>query len=273
MFEITDIKEFEREVIRESDHLPVLVDFYADWCQPCKILGPLLEELSKEFAGKFKLVKVNTEKCRQLAMQFQITGIPAVKLFVQGKIKAEFNGALPKHLLKEWLMKNLPKESEKELENIREEIRQNGGNLDKKVIKKLEKLIEKTPDLNEAKIILASHYVFNEAEKAKNLLAEIYEDSPDYLMAKAIRTFVDFIRMQENDMEEDPSKQNLKEAIEAARNKDFETAIQALIQILWLNKSYMDEIARRAGVAIFTLLGKEHDITKKLRRRFDMSLY
>lgn len=94
---------FEHEVIEKSKKVPVLVDFWAEWCGPCKMLTPVLEKIEKDLQGKVALAKVNTEQEQQLAVEYGIQGIPAVKLFSGGAIIDEFTGALPEPRVLEFL--------------------------------------------------------------------------------------------------------------------------------------------------------------------------
>ncbi len=103
---ITDL-DFKEKVIKKSEEIPVIVDFWAQWCQPCLILGPILEELKEESKDKFVLAKINVDEAPETSKQYNIMSIPSVKMFKQGKLIAEFIGALPKEQVKEWLDKNL----------------------------------------------------------------------------------------------------------------------------------------------------------------------
>ncbi|MFZ1109979.1 MAG: thioredoxin [Rhodomicrobium sp.] len=92
---------FESEV--KKAELPVLVDFWAEWCGPCRMVGPILEELSEEFEGRIKIVKLDVESNPQVAQSFNIRGIPALLLFKNGQVAGQQIGALPKHQLRAWL--------------------------------------------------------------------------------------------------------------------------------------------------------------------------
>ncbi|MFH0979020.1 MAG: thioredoxin [Candidatus Woesearchaeota archaeon] len=104
--EIND-ETFDSKVIKSSMHTPVVVDFWAPWCSPCLALGPVLEKLEKDYRGKFFLAKINVDSNPKKSQQLGIRGIPAVKMFKNGKITAEFVGTMPELSVKAWLDKNL----------------------------------------------------------------------------------------------------------------------------------------------------------------------
>ena len=99
---------FEYEVVAYSKNIPVLVDFWADWCQPCKTLGPLLEKIVEEADGSLRLAKVNIDQSPNLAMQFNVRSIPTVKAFIQGQVTAEFAGAQPEARLRQFISRLTP---------------------------------------------------------------------------------------------------------------------------------------------------------------------
>lgn len=103
---VTD-EDFENKVIKKSEEIPVVVDFWSQWCPPCNMLGPILEKVAEEQKEKFILVKANTDEARTRALQYGVMSIPNVKMFKKGKIVDGFVGAIPEESVKEWLDKNL----------------------------------------------------------------------------------------------------------------------------------------------------------------------
>jgi len=104
--EVSDA-EFEEKIIRQSGQKPMVVDFWAPWCAPCNFLSPILKKLAEEFEGKFVLAKVNVNDNREKAAEYGVMGIPAVKMFKEGKVVDEFVGAIPESQIREWLEKNI----------------------------------------------------------------------------------------------------------------------------------------------------------------------
>src|ERR687898_12499 len=120
MIDVT-IENFEAEVIAASMTQPVLVDFWAPWCGPCKVIGPLLEKLEGEYAGRFKLVKIDSDQEQQLAGAFGIRSIPTCILLMNGQPVDGFMGALPEGKIREFLDKHVPPAGETEEEEPVEE--------------------------------------------------------------------------------------------------------------------------------------------------------
>jgi putative thioredoxin len=104
--DVTD-ETFEKEVLEKSKTTPVLADFWAEWCGPCKMLGPTLEKISKEYEGKLVVAKIETDKAPSTSSKYGIMSIPSVKLFKNGEIVDEFTGAQPETTIKQWLDQKL----------------------------------------------------------------------------------------------------------------------------------------------------------------------
>ena len=98
---------FEKEVIEKSKEIPVVVDFWASWCGPCLMLGPILEKVAEQFKDKLILAKISVEHNQKIPQQYGIMSIPAVKMFKDSKVVDEFIGAIPEQQIKQWIDKNL----------------------------------------------------------------------------------------------------------------------------------------------------------------------
>ena len=120
MIDVT-IANFEAEVVEGSKTTPVLIDFWAPWCGPCKVIGPLLEKLETDYQGRFKLAKIDSDQEQQLAAAFGVRSIPTCVLMMNGQPVDGFMGALPEGKLREFLDKNLPDAAELEAEAEEEE--------------------------------------------------------------------------------------------------------------------------------------------------------
>ena len=106
------VADFQEKVLEASRRVPVVVDFWAEWCQPCRILKPTLEKLAAEYGGRFILAKVDSDHNQELAARYGVRGIPAVKAFVGGEMVDEFTGALPEPQVREFLDRLIPSPAE-----------------------------------------------------------------------------------------------------------------------------------------------------------------
>jgi putative thioredoxin len=114
-----EVQNFQKDVIDKSFDKPVLVDFWAEWCAPCRMIGPVLEKLAEENKDNWELVKLDTEKNQDVAMKYGVRGIPNVKLFKNGEVINEFTGALPEPAIKEWLKKSIPGKFSDQIEHAK----------------------------------------------------------------------------------------------------------------------------------------------------------
>ena len=258
---------FKEAVLDRSMETPVLVDFWAPWCGPCRILGPVIEQLADEQKDKWELVKVNTEEMPEIAEKYKIMSIPNVKLFYKGEIIGEFVGALPKRSIENWLEAYLPNAQKTQLEDILSRI---GGEDHEAALRELDQFVEAYPDYSLAKVALDNQLIFTQPEKAQNLLREVKMGDKFHEAAEDIRTLANLMLFKPNGQ---PAGKALGKAQEAIKAKDYETAIQQIIEATTLDKSFENDLPRRSGIALFRMWGKDHDLSKRYRWKFDMALY
>ena len=256
---------FEEDVLMRSQEVPVVVDFWAPWCGPCQVLGPVIEELAGEANGKWELVKVNTDENQEVSGQYGIRGIPAVKMFYMGEVTAEFTGALPKFQIEKWLNEHLPDEQKDQLKTLELLL---FTEKHEEAVSDLEIFAKNNPDMEEAQLWLAAATVGKHPERAIMSLQQTHQL---YDLGESVKSLAELMSCKEE------GSQGLNEKLEAARQAlksyQFEAAIQSLIEATMLDKSFCNELPRRASIALFKLFGQNHPLTKKYRRQFDMSLY
>ena len=166
-----DARNFNQEVLEASKSVPVVIDFWAPWCGPCKVLKPMLEKLAAEYAGKFKLVKVNSDESLDLAQEFGVRSIPDVRAIRNGKQVGAFVGALPLPQLRAFIDKLIPSASEIERTRARE-LRSAGDPVTAATA--LTKALDLDPDNDLARIDLAELLVeLEKLDDAESLLGTV----------------------------------------------------------------------------------------------------
>ncbi len=270
---VIEVDDFQGEVIETSRSVPVLVDFWAPWCGPCHALGPVLERLAAQNEGQWRLAKLNTDEHPDVSQEYGIRGIPAVKLFVDGRVVDEFTGALPEYAVKEWLEKALPSEAKKRLQAA-ERALQAGDASDAEAL--LNDVLELEPQNPKARVLLAQILAFRDPERATELASGSAFAGPGFIqIEEAVKTVARLFERTENldDLPDGEGREAYQTGIEAFAAGDLDVAIERFLEVIQTDRYYDDDGARKACVAIFTLLGNDHPVVKKYRRRFDMALY
>jgi len=267
-----EIQDFSKEVLEKSSTVPVVVDFWAEWCAPCRVLGPILEKLALDAGGRWMLAKVDTDTHQDVATQYGIRSIPSVKLFVEGKVVSEFKGAMPEAAVLQWLGRALPDPHRKDIGQA-DLLLKAGKVLEAQTI--LGKVLQQDPENHHARVLLAGSYLESAPDRALELVEGIEEDSQHFPMADAIRTFAGLTKKLEHpeQLPDQPVKAVYLEALHALGRGDYETSLRRFIEVIRQDRYFDDDGARRACIAIFKVLGEESEITRNLRRSFSSALY
>ncbi len=268
-YEITD---FTTDVIERSSKIPVLVDFWAEWCGPCRMLSPILERLAERNGGRWVLATVNTDHHQDLAARYGVRGIPNVQLFVNGRIVNQFTGAMPERAVEQWLAKALPGKHEKDLETAEALLVREDYEAARAI---LEGILEHEPENEQARVLLAGATIFVDAPRAAELVARIEEHSRHFPLADAIRTYARLLEKgaQPEKLAEGPAKSKYQLALGQLARHEHDAALESLIEVIRLDRAYDEDGARKAVVAIFRILGENHPLTQKYRRPFSSALY
>lgn len=266
--------DFQQAVIERSREIPVLVDFWATWCGPCKVLKPLLEKLAEEYQGKFFLAKVETEANQRLASAFGIRSVPTVKAVVNGEIVDEFAGALPEAAIRDFLARLIPSPAD-ELRLRAEEAHRQGDTA--QATQLLAQAMKLAPDNENVRISAASIMLDAgkpaEARKFLDTLgpATRMETHVRALLARA--EFADKAGSGDTAALEQRIASNgddlaarLELANQLVADQRYEPALEQLIEIVRRDRLFEDDIGRKTMLSVFTLLGGQGGLVSKYRR-------
>jgi putative thioredoxin len=270
MIDVT-MQNFEAEVIEASMTTPVLVDFWAPWCGPCKSLGPVLEKLEVDYGGRFKLVKINSDDEQQLAGAFGIRSIPTCILLMGGRPVDGFMGAQPEGQVRQFLDKHLPSEGElaAQADTDEAEALMAEGDTDA-ALDKLRDALAAAPDNDDARFDLIQLLVtLGELDEAEAALAPALARIPRPLRFEALHHWLQALRFATTDERAQWTLAQFDERI-AQNKRDFDTrlakarlllaagqmeaAMDELLEIVMRDKTWNDDIARKTYVAILELL-------------------
>lgn len=270
MIDVT-MANFEADVIAASQTTPVLVDFWADWCGPCKSLGPVLEKLETAYEGRFKLVKINADTEQQLAGAFGVKSLPTCILLIGGRPVDGFMGALPEGKVREFLDKHLPSEGEITAQADAHEAEQlmQAGDVDA-ALHKLQEALALNPSDEETRYNLVKLLIsVGHLEEAAAALAPMLAQIPLQLRFDALNYWLQALEFVSIDPRGGWALDQF-DALIAKNKRDFETrlakartliaaghmeaAMEELLEIIMRDKSWNDDVARKTYVAILELL-------------------
>jgi len=279
----TTLATFEHDVINASMLAPVLVDFWAPWCGPCKTLGPMLEKLEAEAAGKWKLVKVNVDENQELAAHFQVRSIPHVVAFAEGRPVDQFIGVLPEGQLRAFLDRLVPEGADAERHAAQTAW---AAGRRKEAIDTIKAALALDPGYDDARLDLIEWLIaerrIDEAKEEDKLLSPKTTQGID-ARYNALKTeldaadaaadlppadaLIDAVNANPDDLE---ARFALANRLIAGR--DYGGALEHLLAIVVRDRAFMDDVGRKTMLSVFELAANQSDLVSQWRRKLSAAI-
>ncbi len=272
---IVDVSEsdFEVQVIVYSQQVPVVVDFWAEWCAPCRVIGPILENLATEAGGSFRLAKLNVDQNPKLAMRYAVQSIPSVKIFKDGVVVSEFVGAIPEKQIRDYLKEVIPNPSDLLLEKAWSLITLGHYQESESTFRQV---LEIDPSNTSAQLGIVKNLLFlGRAIEAMEML-EQFPPSREQPAAEKL------IPVAEAIIEQAQSNGNLPvDQIEAAYQNsirlvqwgNIEAAMDGLLDVLRSDKSFQENRAKNIMIGLLELLGDSNSLARQYRNELASILF
>lgn len=273
---------FMTDVVEASAHVPVLVDFWAPWCGPCRQLMPILDRLAQEYAGRLRLAKVNTDEQQELAGQIGIRTLPTVVLFKDRTAVDHFIGLVPESQIRQLLEKHLPQAAVGPIERART-LKAAGNFAEARAL--LEQALASSPDNLEVQADLAElRALEGDLDGARHELERLRGIDPNHSGVKRLAALIEFsdvvaaypdVRALRERVEADSADLNLQHALAVHRllGGDVEPALATWLDMLQNHRSFKDDLARRSLVLAFELIGDADPIVARTRREMAKLLF
>jgi putative thioredoxin len=264
---IVDVTEatFADEVLQRSFEVPVVVDFWAPWCTPCRTLGPILERAAIEAGGSFRLARVNVDESPQLSIRFGVRGIPAVKAFRQGEVVSEFVGAQPEPVVRRFLDRVAPPQVDAELARaLGLQAARHWADAESAFRDVLSRE-EASPAASLG--LLECLLMQGRGQEARAVLAD-FPPGSEWATAEKLRPLADLLADAASIEPVDPDDPLAAQVLQSGRlvtRGNFEAAMDGLLDVLRSNKNYRNGQPRLALLGLFILLGDEDPLTRAYR--------
>jgi putative thioredoxin len=274
-------ENFETEVLKRSQELPVIVDFWAPWCGPCKELSPILEALAREAQGAFLLVKVDVDQQQGIAAAFGVQSIPHVFALVNGQLVDQFAGALPEAQVRQWLSRFQPTPAEQRLNDARRLENTDPAAAEEKY----REALELEPQNDAIKVALAGlmlkqhrnadcRTLITELEQ-RGFLEPAAQDIKAQLEVRAAAAEAGSVADCRRALAANPSdpQLKLKLAESLGAQQQFEEALELCLEVVRQTAGEIREQARGVMVNLFRMLGPEAELARNYRRKLATALY
>jgi putative thioredoxin len=272
---IIDVNEsdFEYEVLAYSQNTPVVVDFWATWCRPCKTLSPLLEAIAYEAMGSFRLAKVDVDSNPNLALQFGVRTVPTVKAFSGGQVVGDFVGAQPEERVRTFISNITPpsKDSLAQEKGLSLLANHDWAEAEENFLE----LIELYPDRPEILLGLAKAQLGLGDPFEPLLMLRNFPSSKQYAAAEKLLPYAEALGYlkQNNLPQENDLDFAFSNCIRLASRNNFPSALDGLLEILRQNKKFRGGMAQKVILAIFELLGEDDELTRSYRAELASILF
>ncbi len=274
--------QFAARVIEASTDKPILVDFWASWCAPCRMLAPVLEKLAEEFAQNMALVKVDTDAEQELAREYGVRALPTVKLFRHGRVVDEFSGVSPEGAIRAFIGRHI----ERPADHIRAraEAHFEAGDASA-ALKLLEEANKLEPDNTSVRIALARmHLLIGNTERAQAILNTLPASVALESEVKTLQTRLNFAREAVHDQGEseleqhvlnDPTNLQARQRLAARKvmSEDYEAALEQLFEIMRRDRRFGDDAGRKGMLSVFEILGGRGDLVSRYRNKMVSMLH
>lgn len=268
-------KQNYAELMEASFRVPVVLDFWADWCQPCHMLMPVLASLADEYAGTFILGKLNTEQEPEIAAQFNIRSIPTVKLFRDGQAVDGFTGVMPEGTIRDMLDRHVARGSDAQVAEARERLE--AGDTDG-AITLLNEARDSDPDNPRVTLAMAEAQVdaglADDAEATLKALPIDEQDKPEVAALRSRlffeRHLVDVPAVSELEGRLATDESDLEAMLQLAflkvADRDYDAALELLLTLMRKDRSFGDDVGRQGLLKVFDILGNDPRVSQYRRK-------
>lgn len=271
---------FKQVVLEGSKKTPVIIDFWAPWCAPCRALKPVLEKLAEEYGGRFVLAKINSDENQEIAASLGVRSIPAVKAVVDGKLADEFVGALPEGQVRAFIDRLLPSPSDLVCRQA-DELVAAGRNGDALAL--LDEALRLNPKNEAARVgRVEALLALNRVDEARAEFAALNPVHVDDNRVSVLKARLEFAGRATEDAAQFEARvaadpKDLAARLELARHyvqkQAYESALEQLLEIVRIDRKFGDDAGRKTMIEVFNLLGGQEEVVTRYRRLLASALY